>query len=325
MNQMNKSEERRGRLFGLQVVELLDETLELGYDVVALVGGESLIDGEGHGLDCGAHLADGDLIVLRGVLVQIDEHGAQFPGDALGRARLMEEGEQFLLELLSVGERDLLGIGEREAPFSDECLLIFRQGPQPVFQPVDRGIGPLLEPLRRGGLHEAHGFVAVFLQGVFEGAHLARIDGGEQDASVGGEPIEEVGAEAIEGGIGPVDILAGEPSFELLSDLHEEGFVLRNGFVPVPCQQRREPQGQVVALVRGEIEVVIDLPEDDPVGIAIGEGERAAGEENQQTGDAPRPQAMSPCSIFIMCRAVDHGACRKEPGCPSMFFLTPLL
>ena len=119
MNQMKKSDERWGRLLGLQVVELLDEPLELGHGVVALVGGKSLIDGEGHGLDCGAHLADGVLIVLRGVLVQIDEHGAQFPGDALGRAWLMEEGEQFLLELLSVGEPDLLGIGEREAPFSD--------------------------------------------------------------------------------------------------------------------------------------------------------------------------------------------------------------
>ena len=306
-------------------MELINEPLELGHGVVALVGGESLIDGEGHGLDCGAHLADGVLIVLRGVLVQIDEHGAQFPGDALGRAWLMEEGEQFLLELLSVGEPDLLGIGEREAPFSDVCRLVFRQGPQPVFQPADGGMGPLLEPLLRGGLHEARGFVVVFLQGVFEGAHLARIDGGEQDASVGDEPIEEVGAEAIVGGIGPVDILAGEPSFESLPDLREEGFVLRNGFVPVPCQQRREPHGQVVALICGEIEVVIDLPEDDPVGIAIGVGEGAAGEEDQQTGDTPGPQAMSPCPIFIMCRAVDHGACHEDPGCPSASFVTRLL
>lgn len=48
----------------MQVVELVNEPLELGHGVVALVGGESLIDGEGHGLDCGAHLADGLLIVL---------------------------------------------------------------------------------------------------------------------------------------------------------------------------------------------------------------------------------------------------------------------
>ena len=240
------------------------------------------------------------------MLVQRDELGAQFPGDALGCARLMEEGEQFLLELLSVGEPDLLGIGEREAPFSDLCLLVFRQGPQPVFQPVDGGLGPLLEPLRRGSLHEARGFVVVFLQGFFEGAHLAWIDGGEQDGAVGDEPVEEVGAQAIVVGIDPVDILAREPSFESLPDLNEEGFVLRNGFVPVPCQQRREPHGQVVALVCGEIEVVIDLPEDDPVGVAIAESERAAGEEDQQTGGTPRPQAMSPDPPRLLCRGVSH-------------------
>ena len=116
----------------------------------------------------------------------IDEYGAQFPGDTLGRAGLMEEGEQFLLALLPVGDPDLWGIGEREAPFADLCLLVFGQGPQPVFQPVDGGMGPLLEPLRRGGLHEARGFVVVFLQGFFEGAHLTGIDGGEKDAAVGG-------------------------------------------------------------------------------------------------------------------------------------------
>ena len=254
-------------------MELIDEALELGHGVVALVGGESLIDGEGHGLDCGAHLTDCVSIVLRGVLVQRDEHGTQFPSNALGCARLMEEDKQFLLEQLSVGERDLLHIGECEAPFSDLCLLIFRQRPQPVFQPIDCGLGPLPEPLRHGGLYEAYGFVVVFLQGFFEDAHLAWIDGGEQDTSVTGDSIEEVGAQAIEGRIGPVDILAGEPSLESLPNLNEEGFVLRNGFVPVPRQQRREPLGHVVALICGEIEIVIDLPEDDPVGIAIGEGE----------------------------------------------------
>ena len=308
-NQMNESDERRGRLLGLQVVELIDEPLELGHGVVALVGGESLINGEGHGLDCGAHLADSVLIVLRGVLVQRDEHHAQFPGNALGRTGLMEEGEQFLLELLSVGEPDLLGVGEREAPFSDLCLLVSRQGLQPVFQQIDGGLGPLLEPLRRGGMHEARRFVVVFLQGCFEGAHLARINGGKEDASVDDEPIEEVGAQAIVGGIGPVEILAGEPSFESLPNLNEEGFVLRNGFVPVPCQQRREPHGQVVALICGEIEVVIGLPEDDPVGIAIGEGERTACEEDQQTGGTPRPQAMSPGPLRFLCHKVRHDSC----------------
>ena len=152
MNQMNKSDESRGRLLGLQVVELVDELLELGHGVVALVGAESLIDGESHGLDCGAHLAVGVLIGLGGGLVRIDEHGTQFPGDALGRTGLMEEGQKFLLALFSVRDPNLLGIGEREAPFSDLCLLIFRQRPQPIFQPIDNGLGPLLKPLRRGSL-----------------------------------------------------------------------------------------------------------------------------------------------------------------------------
>jgi hypothetical protein len=114
-------------------VELIDEALELGHGVVALVGGDLLIDGESHGFDGGAHLADGVLIGRRGVLVQRDEHGAQFPGDALWCARLTEENEQFLLELLSVGERDLLRIGEREAPFANLGLLVFGQRPQPIF------------------------------------------------------------------------------------------------------------------------------------------------------------------------------------------------
>jgi hypothetical protein len=133
MNQMNKSDERRGRLLDVQVVKLVNEPLELSHGMVALVDAESLIDGEGHGLDRGAHLAVGVLIGLGGGLVRIDEHGAQFPGDALGRAGLMEEGQKFLLPLFSVRDPDLLGIGEREAPFADLCLLVFGQGPQPVF------------------------------------------------------------------------------------------------------------------------------------------------------------------------------------------------
>ena len=43
----------------MQAVELIDEPLELGHGVVALVGGDLLIDGESHGFDGGAHLADG--------------------------------------------------------------------------------------------------------------------------------------------------------------------------------------------------------------------------------------------------------------------------
>ena len=73
---IGRNDERQGTLLGLQVVELIDEPLELGHGVVALVGGDSLIDGEGHGLDCGAHLADGVLIGLGGGVVLIDEHGA---------------------------------------------------------------------------------------------------------------------------------------------------------------------------------------------------------------------------------------------------------
>jgi hypothetical protein len=77
----------------VQVVELVNEPLELGHGVVALVGGDSLIDGKGHRLDGGAHLADGVLIDLGGSLILIDEQGTQFLGHALGRAGLMEEGQ----------------------------------------------------------------------------------------------------------------------------------------------------------------------------------------------------------------------------------------
>ena len=162
---------------------------------------------------------------------------------------MTEEGQKFLLALLLVRGPELLGVGERKAPFADLGLLVFGQGPKPVFQPVDGGIRPLLEPLRRGGLHKPRGFGVVLLQGCFEGAHLAGIDGGEEDAAVGNDPVEEVGAQSIVVGIDPVDILVRESPFESLPDLHEKGFVLRNGFVPVPGQQRREPLGQVVALV----------------------------------------------------------------------------
>ena len=70
------SDESRGRLFRLQVVELIDEPLELGYGVAALVDGDLLIDGEGHGFDGGAHLANCVLIGLGSGVVLIDEHGA---------------------------------------------------------------------------------------------------------------------------------------------------------------------------------------------------------------------------------------------------------
>ena len=154
-----------GRLFGLQVVELLDEPLELGHGVVALVGSDLLIDGEGHGFDGGAHLVNGVLIGLRGGWVRIeDEQGTQFMGDAFGRAWLTEESQKFLLALLLVCGQELLGIGERKAPFSDLDLLVFGQGPKPVFQPVDGGVRPLFEPLRRRGLHEPRGFGVVLLQ-----------------------------------------------------------------------------------------------------------------------------------------------------------------
>ncbi|TKS61888.1 MAG: hypothetical protein EWM72_00013 [Nitrospira sp.] len=230
----------------------------------------------------------------------------------------MEEGQEFLLALLLVGDPDRLGVGERDAPFADLSLLVFGQGPQPVFEPIEGGMGPLLEPLRRGGLHEARGFGVVLLQGCFEGAHLAGIDGGEEDAAVGDDPVEEVGAQAIVGGIDPVEILAGEPPFESLPDLQEEAFILRNGFVPVPGQQWREPLGQVVALVNAEIEVVIDLPEDEPVGIAIDREDRAAGEEDQQPGGTPRPPAVPPSPRLILCRAVGHDACAYVLKSPAL-------
>ena len=288
-------------------MELIDEALELGHGVVALVGGDLLIDGESHGFDGGAHLADGVSIVRRGVLVQRDEHGAQLPGDALGRAGLMEEVQEFLLSLLLVRDPGLLGVGKREAPFANPGLLVFGQRPQPIFEPAEGGIGPFLEPLRLGVLHKARGFLVVFLQGCFKDAHLARIDGVEQDAAVGNDPVEEVGTQPIVAGIDPVEIPACEPPFESLPELYEEGFVLRNGFVP--GQQRRESLSEIMALDRGEIDVVIDLPEDKPVCVAIERKTRAASEEDEQSGGTPRPRAAPHCPFRLLYLGVSHGSC----------------
>ena len=249
-NQIDPSDESRERLFPLQPVQLVDEPLELGYGVAALVGGDLLIDGEDHGFDGGAHLVNGLLIGRGACLVGIhDQYGTQFTGDAFGRARLAEEGQQFLLPLLLVRGPELLVVGEREAPLADLGLLVFGQRPKPIVEPVDDGVRPLLEPLRRGGLHEPRSFGVVLLEGCFEAAHLAGVDGGEEEAAVGNDPVEEVGAQAIVIGIDPVDVLVRESPFESLLALHEKGFVLRKGFLPVPGQQRREPLGQVVALV----------------------------------------------------------------------------
>ena len=71
-----RNDERQGTLLDLQVVELINEALELGHGMAPLVGGDLLIDGESHGFDGGAHLADGVLIGLGSGVVLIDEHGA---------------------------------------------------------------------------------------------------------------------------------------------------------------------------------------------------------------------------------------------------------
>jgi len=231
-------------------MQLIDEPLELGHGVAALVGGDLLIDGDGHGFDGGAHLVNGLLIGRGACLVGMhDEQGTQFTSDVFGCAGLAEEGQQFLLALLLVCGPELLVVGEREAPLADLGLLVFGQGPKPIAEPVDDGVRPFLEPLRRGGLHKPRGLSVVLLEGCFEGAYLAGVDGGEDDAAVGDDPVEEIRAQAIVIGIDPVDVLARESPFESLPALRENGFVLRNGFLPVPGQQRREPPGQVAALI----------------------------------------------------------------------------
>ena len=58
-------------------MELVNEPLELGHGVAALVGGDLLIDGEGHGFDGGAHLVNGVLIGLGGCRVRIDDSKAR--------------------------------------------------------------------------------------------------------------------------------------------------------------------------------------------------------------------------------------------------------
>ena len=87
--------------------------------------------------------------------------------------------------------------------------------------------------------------------------------------------------------------------------------------MPVPGQQRREPLGKIMALVRSEIEVVIDLPEDEPVCIAIERKARAAGEEDEQSCGTPRPRAVPPCLFRLLYRGVRHSSsllCSQEFG-----------
>ena len=122
-------------------MELVDEPLELGDGVVALVGSDLLVDGEGHGFDSGAHLVNGVLIGLGGCIVRIeDEQGTQFTGDAFGRVWLTEECQKFLLALFvgmwprTVGYRGAQGSIRGSGPLG------LRQGPKPVFQPVDGGV-----------------------------------------------------------------------------------------------------------------------------------------------------------------------------------------
>ena len=68
----------------MEVVYLVDEALEFGDGVAALVGSHTLVDGQDHSLGILAHVADGVLIGLRSGLIVVHEHGAEFSGDLLG-------------------------------------------------------------------------------------------------------------------------------------------------------------------------------------------------------------------------------------------------
>ena len=114
-----------GWLPRLEVMHLVDETLEFGDGVAALVGSHALVDGQGHGFSILAHVADRALIGLGSGLIVVHEHGAEFSGDLLGSPGLMEEGQELLPALLLVGDPYRLHVGEREAPLADLRLLFF--------------------------------------------------------------------------------------------------------------------------------------------------------------------------------------------------------
>lgn len=223
----------RWKLPGLEVVHLVDEPLKFSDDVAALLRSHVLINGQGHGLGIFTHVADRILVGLGRGLILVDEHGSEFSGDLLGSPRLMEERHELLPALLLVGDPHRFHIRECKAPFADLRLLFFGQGPQPVFQPIEGRLGPLIQALRCRNLYEVRSFSVVLLQRRFEGAHLPGIDRGEKGSAVGCDPLKEVYPQTIVGSIGPIDIRAHEPPLDSLTDLSKERFILRQGLVPM--------------------------------------------------------------------------------------------
>ena len=127
----------------LEIVHLVDESLELGDGVASLVRSHALIDGQSHGLGIFAHLADRVLIGLGSGLVVVHEHGAEFSGDLVGSPGLMEEGYELLPALLLVGDPHRFHIRKAEAPLANLRLLLLGQPPQPVFRQIqDRSAVP---------------------------------------------------------------------------------------------------------------------------------------------------------------------------------------
>jgi hypothetical protein len=113
----------------------------------------------------------------------------------------------------------------------------------------------------------------ILRQGRFEGTHLLCIDRGEKESAVGHEAFEEVGAQPIVGRIGPLDIRTAESPLHPVTDLSKERFILREGLVPMSVEQGGEALRHVMALITIEVEVMVELPENDSVGVTIGRGQ----------------------------------------------------
>ena len=66
--------------------------------------------------------------------------------------------------------------------------------------------------------------------------YLPSFERGEKGPTVGHDTFKEIRAQRILGGIGPVDIRTRESLFNSLTDLTEEGLILRESLMPMPVK-----------------------------------------------------------------------------------------
>lgn len=118
--------------------------------------------------------------------------------------------------------------------------------------------------------------------------HLRRRHRNQQRAAIGHHPFHEVGPQPFEHLVEPVNIVAGQSPFHPASDLGQETFVLRHGLSAMTRQNRLEAGNEFRSLLGGQVEIVIGLPSNQGICMAIGKGNRrATGRDCHNAGDDP--------------------------------------